>query len=81
MSKTTLLALLVTVFCGAGSGVFLTFTNNLLGTFLYTAFPFVVGVLFFFIVRDALREAVTLNGKTVSAVKIVKETTQHPKAA
>ncbi len=50
-----ILALLLIVFCGAGGGAFLTFTDtSLLGTFLYTAFPFAVGILFMAIQMNIL---------------------------
>lgn len=82
----TIVALLLTVFCGAGGGIFLTFTeNSLLGTILYMAFPFAVAVLFMAIGWDLLNEGRTAEKPETRAVKVAETqaslTGHHPKAA
>ena len=82
----TILALLLTAFCGAGAGIFLTFNDNsLFGTYLYTAFPFAVGVLFIAIGLDVLhdmRRAAEPQAKVLQpAEKPAALTEHHPKAA
>ena len=82
----TILALLLTVFCGAGGGLFLTFTDkSLLGTLLYTAFPLAVGVLFMAIGLDFLSD---MRRAEKPKVKVLQPaamrapfTAHHPKVA
>jgi hypothetical protein len=80
-----ILALLLTAFCGAGGGIFLTFTNeSLLGTFLYMAFPFAVGLLFMTIeldIRDRKRVEKPAAKVAPSAATPTPFTAHHPKAA
>ena len=57
MKFRTLFMMALTIFCGAGAGVFLTFSDeSLLGTYLYTFFPFAVALLFLAIGYDLLHE-------------------------
>ena len=81
-----ILALLLTAFCGAGGGIFLTFTEqSLLGSFLFMAFPFAVGVLFMTIEMEVLsdrKRAGKPEAKVLkSAEKSVALAGHHPKAA
>ncbi|MEW6128580.1 MAG: hypothetical protein AB1757_16190 [Acidobacteriota bacterium] len=81
----TILALLLTVFCGAGGGIFLTFTgSSLVGTYLYTAFPFAVAVLFIAIGLDVLgdlKRQASETKESQTADTQASTTTHHPKAA
>ena len=83
----TILALLLTIFCGAGAGIILTYSeSSLVGTILYTAFPFAVAVLFIAIGLDVVNE---MKSETVQPeVKVsppvevqVSLTGHHPKPA
>jgi hypothetical protein len=81
----TILALLLTAFCGAGAGIFLTFSEeSLLGTFLYAAFPLAVGVLFVAIGMDVLRDMRRVEKPQPEVLQPAKKQApveHHPQAA
>lgn len=85
MSKTSWVLFLLAIFCGAGAGVMVTFTDNLSGAFLYTAFPFVAGTLFFLLIQEVARAATAVATKSATTVtgktEVVGATTRHPRAA
>ncbi len=82
----TILALLLTAFCGAGAGIFLTFTDkSLLGTYLYATFPIAVGVLFMAIGMDVLSDQKRAEKPEAKGLKPAEKQAvhigHHPKTA
>src|ERR1043165_3521161 len=85
----TMFMMAVTIFCGAGAGIFLTINDeSLFGTYLYTFFPFAVALLFlaigYEIIYQVRSEATSEKEEKASANSRKEEkpfSSHHPKAA
>jgi hypothetical protein len=76
--------MLFTIFCGAGSGVFLTMDGtSLFGVYLYSFFPFAAVLMFLSSGYDLVQASKSVAAKPADVeTKVQKEEySHHPKAA
>jgi hypothetical protein len=86
MTFKTIFTLALTIFCGAGAGLFLKANEqSLFGTYLYTFFPFAVALLFLAIGHEVLSKAKVKAKDSALSAEASKPreaySGHHPKAA